>query len=54
MGKERFWYYSVFVGTLACVLPIAAIKQKKPALFGPLLPLGLGWSFQYDMFYGNM
>ena len=54
MGKERFWYLSVFVGTLGLILPIAALKKHNPLLLAPLFPLSLLWSFQYDMFYGNM
>ena len=35
-------------------LPIGAIKKHNPALLGPLVPMGIAWLFQYDMFYGNL
>ena len=53
-GKERFWYYSLFVGSLALILPLAAIKQKDPKFIAGLVPMSLMWAFQYDMFYGNL
>ena len=30
MGKERFKYYSLFVGSLYIAVPIAAYKLRKP------------------------
>ena len=54
MGKERFWYYSVFVGTMYVLLPIGAIKTKNPAMIVGLFPMSVGWTFQYDMLYGDM
>ena len=43
IGKERFTYYSVFVGLLYTTLPIAAIKSHNPMLLGPLFPLTIAW-----------
>ena len=54
MGKERFWYYSVFVGIMYVLLPIGAVKKHNPAMLVGLLPMTLGWTFQYDMLYGDM
>ena len=54
IARERFWYYSLFVGTLFTVLPLAAIKTHNPRLLGPLFPMGISWTFQYDMYYGNL
>ena len=54
MGKQSFSYYSIFVGTLWLILPIAAIKKHNPALLGPLFPMSIAWTYQYDMFYGTL
>ena len=54
MGKERFKYYSFIVGLAYIFLPIGAIVNRKPQTIIPLIPMGTGWCFQYDMFYGNM
>ena len=54
MGKERFKYYSFVVGLAFTFLPIGALKLHKPQMLVPLVPLGTGWSFQYDMLYGTM
>ena len=54
IGKERFMYYSFFVGTAMLFLPIAAFKTHNPGLVGPLFPMTVAWSFQYDMYYGNL
>ena len=54
IARERFWYYSVFVGTLAIVLPIGAIKTRNPKIMGPLFPMSVSWTYQYDLYYGNM
>ena len=54
MGKERFWYYSIFVSTLYVLLPAVAILKHKPQVLPPLFPMGLAWLYQYDMFYGDM
>ena len=54
LAKERFHYYSAFVGLLYSVLPIAAVKNRNPALLFPLVPVSFAWAFQYDMAYGDM
>ena len=54
MAKERFWYYSVFVGTAYIFLPLGAFKTHNPAMLGPLFPMAVGWCYQYDMMYGTM
>ena len=52
--KEGFKYYTIFVGTLFTVLPIAAFKTHNPKLLVPLVPMSFGWTFQFDMYYGNL
>ena len=54
IGKERFKYYSVFVFTAAFFLPIGALKLHKPQIMAPLFPMAIAWTFQYDMYYGNL
>ncbi len=54
LGKERLWYYSLMVGLAYTILPIRALITKDPKLLYPLVPMGCTWSFQYDMFYGNL
>mgnify|MGYP001626603484 CR=1 FL=1 len=54
MNKERFWYYSLFVGLVWIAGPVVAIKTHNPAPLGIMVTTGFGWTFQYDMFYGNM
>ena len=54
VGKERFFYYSIFVGLVWLALPMVAIKEKKPQLLAPVVVTGFGWCYQYDMFYGNL
>ena len=45
LQRERFYYYSVFASILYTILPIAAIKNKKPQLMFPLLPISIAWAF---------
>merc|ERR1712178_85635 len=52
MARRQFQYWTVFVTPLALLLPIAAIKTKKPQLIAPLWPLGIVTTFQYDMAHG--
>ena len=54
IGKERFMYYSFFVGTAFTFLPLAAFLTKNPQMVIPLFPMSVAWSFQYDMYYGNL
>ena len=54
MGRERFKYYSVFFGIVLFMAPIAAYKNRSPKMLAPLIPMSFGWSFQYDMCYGNL
>ena len=53
MARRQFQYWAVFVTPLALILPIAAIKIKKPQLIAPLWPLGIATTFQYDMAHGS-
>ena len=53
MARRQFQYWTVFVTPLALLLPIAAIKTKKPQLIAPLWPLGIVTTFQYDMAHGS-
>ena len=53
MARRQFQYWTVFVTPLALILPIAAIKTKKPQLIAPLWPLGIVTTFQYDMAHGS-
>ena len=54
IGKERFKYISLFVGTVYLLAPIGAAKTHNPLILIPMVPLGVLWAFQYDMYYGNM
>ena len=42
------------MGLAYTFLPIGAVVTKNPKLLFPLVPMGCAWSFQYDMFYGNL
>ena len=53
-GKERFFYYSIFVGILWIVCPLAALKTRKIEALTPCIVTGFGWTFQYDMYYGTL
>ena len=54
MAKERLKYYSVFVGLVWLVVPIAAYHHHKPQMLAALVPVSISWAFQYDMAYGTM
>ena len=54
IGKERFKYYSYFVGLLYTICPLIAFKLHTPQAVIPLVPLSILWCYQYDMYYGNM
>ena len=54
IGKEKFRYYSCFVGLMYILIPIGVLKTHKPAMLVPLVPLSIGWLFQYDMYYGSL
>lgn len=53
-SREFLKYYGTFLGLAALGLTTGAIKGKKPALFAPLIPLGLVGAYQYDMAYGTL
>ncbi|XP_077331165.1 plasminogen receptor (KT) [Lithobates pipiens] len=53
-SREFLKYYGTFLGLAALGLTTGAIKRKKPALFVPLIPLGLVGAYQYDMAYGTL
>ncbi len=52
-GKERFNWYSAFAGTVSTLAVVGALKTKNPKPLVPVLVLGFGWAYQYDMFYGD-
>ena len=54
MGRERFQYYTIFQAVLATFAILGAIKKHNPALLVPPCLMSIGWSYQYDMLYGNM
>ncbi|XP_063802256.1 plasminogen receptor (KT) [Pseudophryne corroboree] len=52
--REFLKYYGTFFSLTALGLTAGAIKQKKPALFAPIIPLGFVFAYQYDMAYGTL
>ena len=54
MGKERFWYYSAFYGTVLFLSTVAFINKREIRGFIPLVPMTFILAFQYDMCYGTM
>ena len=54
IGKERMNYLSLFVGTYLLIAPAAYHKTHNPAVFAPFVPLSILWTFNYDLYYGNM
>jgi hypothetical protein len=53
LGKDRFLFYSAFLGlaSIGCILGFK--KSKNPSALAPLLPFSFAWIYQYDMYYGN-
>lgn len=52
LGRERFWYYTIFVSGVATACTLGALITKNPKLIAPLWPLGMGYWFQKDMTSG--
>lgn len=51
--REMFYWVASFAGTVGLVLVAGAMKTGNPRLLGPLLPLGFGVGYQYDLVVGN-
>ncbi|CAG5104769.1 Oidioi.mRNA.OKI2018_I69.chr1.g1523.t1.cds [Oikopleura dioica] len=54
MARQRFWYYQLFASGVAFGCIAGALKTKNAKLVAPLWPIGIGYSFQHDMAYGNL
>ncbi|XP_058027866.1 plasminogen receptor (KT) [Ahaetulla prasina] len=52
--REFLKYFGTFYGLTTVGLTIGAIKNKKPQLFIPLIPLGFILAYQYDKGYGTL
>ncbi|XP_075045001.1 plasminogen receptor (KT) [Mixophyes fleayi] len=52
--REFLKYYGTFFSLAALALTAGAVKQKKPGLFVPIIPLGFVFAYQYDMGYGTL
>ncbi|XP_074850191.1 plasminogen receptor (KT) [Carettochelys insculpta] len=52
--REFLKYFGVFFGLAAVGLTAGAIKNKKPGLFLPMVPLSFILAYQYDMGYGTL
>ncbi|OCU01043.1 plasminogen receptor (KT) [Xenopus laevis] len=53
-SREFLKYYGSFFSLAAIGLTVGAIKNKKPALFTPIIPLSFIFAYQYDMGYGTL
>uniref|UniRef100_A0A2D4FZD3 Plasminogen receptor (KT) n=1 Tax=Micrurus corallinus TaxID=54390 RepID=A0A2D4FZD3_MICCO len=52
--REFLKYFGSFYGLTTVGLTIGAIKNKKPQLFIPVIPLSFILAFQYDKGYGTL
>ncbi|XP_028911884.1 plasminogen receptor (KT) [Ornithorhynchus anatinus] len=52
--REFLKYFGTFFGIAAVSLTAGAIKNKKPFLFFPLIPLSFVFAYEYDMGYGTL
>ncbi|KAM9138225.1 plasminogen receptor (KT) isoform 1-T4 [Pangshura tecta] len=52
--REFLKYFGVFFGLAAVGLTAGAIKNKKPGLFLPMVPLSFILAYHYDMGYGTL
>ncbi|XP_066473473.1 plasminogen receptor (KT) [Tiliqua scincoides] len=52
--REFLKYFGAFFGLAAIGLSAGAIKNKKPGLFIPIVPLGFIFAYNYDMGYGSL
>uniref|UniRef100_A0ACB8ERU5 Uncharacterized protein n=1 Tax=Sphaerodactylus townsendi TaxID=933632 RepID=A0ACB8ERU5_9SAUR len=53
-SREFLKYFGAFFGLAAVGLTTGAIKNKKPGLFLPMVPLSFILAYQYDMGYGSL
>ena len=53
IGKDRFYFFSVFYFVAFLGLNTIALKTKKPQVIVPLVPLSFIWAYQFDMYYLN-
>ncbi|KAM5299378.1 plasminogen receptor (KT) [Ctenodactylus gundi] len=53
-SREFLKYFGTFFGIASISLTAGAIKQKKPALFFPIVPLSFILAYQYDLGYGTL
>ncbi|XP_007428188.1 plasminogen receptor (KT) [Python bivittatus] len=52
--REFLKYFGSFYGLATVGLAIGAIKNKKPQLFIPIVPLSFVLAYEYDMAYGTL
>ncbi|XP_020015195.2 plasminogen receptor (KT) [Castor canadensis] len=53
-SREFLKYFGTFFGISTISLTVGAIKQKKPALLFPIVPLSFVFIYQYDLGYGTL
>ncbi|KAG9266320.1 plasminogen receptor (KT) [Astyanax mexicanus] len=53
-SREFIKYYGTFFGLATFALTAGAIKNKKPGLFVPVVPLSFVMAYQLDMAYGTL
>lgn len=53
-SREFIKYYGTFFGLTTFALTAGAIKNKKPGLFVPVIPLSFIMAYQLDMAYGTL
>ncbi|KAG8455182.1 hypothetical protein GDO86_001395 [Hymenochirus boettgeri] len=53
-SREFLKYYGSFFSLAVIGLTAGAIKNKKPGLFIPIVPLGIVFAYQLDMGYGTL
>ncbi|KAE8632953.1 hypothetical protein XENTR_v10001725 [Xenopus tropicalis] len=53
-SREFLKYYGSFFSLAVIGLTVGAVKNKKPALFTPVIPLTFVFAYQFDMGYGTL
>lgn len=53
-SREFLKYFGTFFGLTVLGLTAGAVKNKKPGLFIPIIPLSFVFAYQYDMSYGTL
>uniref|UniRef100_A0A8C9AYA1 Plasminogen receptor with a C-terminal lysine n=1 Tax=Prolemur simus TaxID=1328070 RepID=A0A8C9AYA1_PROSS len=53
-SREFMKYFGTFFGIAAISLTAGAIKNKKPGLLVPIVPLSFILTYQYDLGYGTL